>query len=54
MGAFCLALSRQQSLPQALSMGVAAASAAVMSDGTALCLRDDVEELLGQVTLTQL
>ena len=54
VGAFCLALSRQQSLPQALSMGVAAASAAVMSDGTALCLRDDVEELLGQVTLTQL
>ena len=54
VGAFALALAGGAAPPQALAEGVAAASAAVMSDATALCLRADVEALRPQVTLTRL
>jgi 6-phosphofructokinase 2 len=54
VGAFTLALARGLPPEQALCHGVAAASAAVMSDATTLCLAEDVEALLGQVRLTRL
>lgn len=45
VGAFTLALAQGDALPRALQRGVAAASAAVMTEGTALCRRDDAERL---------
>jgi 6-phosphofructokinase 2 len=45
VGAFTLALAQGEELPCALQRGVAAASAAVMTEGTALCRRDDAERL---------
>lgn len=45
VGAFILALAQGDELPRALQRGVAAASAAVMSEGTALCRREDAERL---------
>ncbi|WP_300516366.1 1-phosphofructokinase family hexose kinase [Aliiroseovarius sp.] len=49
VGAFTLALSRGETWETALATGVAAASAAVMSDATALCLPGDVARLAGTV-----
>lgn len=49
VGAFTLALSRGATWETALARGVAAASAAVMSDATALCLPGDVARLEGAV-----
>ena len=46
VGAFTLAHARGETLGAALTQGVAAASAAVMTEGTALCRREDVERLL--------
>lgn len=43
---YILALARGQSLTEALQAGSAAASAAVMTEATQLCLRADVEALL--------
>ena len=43
---FALSLSRGDAMDQALQRGVAAASAAVMTDATALCQRDDAEALI--------
>ena len=43
---YVLALSRGASASEALAQGVAAASAAVMTDGTELCRRADAEALL--------
>ncbi len=40
-----LALSRGLSIPQAARFGVAAGSAAVMTEGTQLCTREDTERL---------
>lgn len=54
VGAFTLSLSRGEALEAALCHGVAAASAAVMSDTTTLCLPGDVEALMGQVRLSRL
>lgn len=54
VGAFSLALSRGQPPSEALSHGVAAASAAVMSDATALCRKADFRQLYGQVSLNRL
>ena len=48
VGAFTLALARGADLGVALSHGSAAASAAVMSDGTRLCTRADAERLLAE------
>lgn len=54
LGAFTLALAQGQTGPQALCHGVAAASAAVMSEATALCRRPQVEALVPQVSLSAL
>lgn len=45
VGAFTLALAQGDALSRALQRGVAAASAAVMTEGTALCRREDAERL---------
>lgn len=45
VGAFTWALAEGAELPRCLQRGVAAASAAVMSEGTALCRREDAERL---------
>jgi 6-phosphofructokinase 2 len=49
LGAMVWALSSGHSLQEALRYGVAAGSAAVLTPGTGLCCRDDVERLLTQV-----
>lgn len=46
VGGFTLALASGHPLNEALSRGVAAASAAVMTEGTLLCRPEDVERLL--------
>ena len=46
VGGFTLAYAQGMGLPAALQRGVAAASAAVMTEGTALCRREDVERLM--------
>ncbi|AJE48313.1 1-phosphofructokinase family hexose kinase [Celeribacter indicus] len=46
VGAFCIALSRGDSLHDALCYGTAAASAAVLTAGTQLCTAEDVARLL--------
>lgn len=46
VGAFTLAHARGEAWPQALQKGVAAASAAVMTEGTLLCRREDAERLV--------
>ncbi|ARE38704.1 Tagatose-6-phosphate kinase [Rhodovulum sp. P5] len=45
VGGFTLALARDEGLERALQWGTAAASAAVMTDATALCTREDTEAL---------
>lgn len=45
---FTLAVARGQPLPEALGVGAAAASAAVMTPATELCRGEDVERLLAQ------
>ncbi|MAM62295.1 hexose kinase [Maritimibacter sp. UBA3975] len=54
VGAFTLALSRGAAPEAALVQGCAAASAAVMTDATALCRREDVEALAKSAVLTPL
>ncbi|NSX54590.1 1-phosphofructokinase family hexose kinase [Parasulfitobacter algicola] len=54
VGGFTLKMAEGQSLDIALQYGVAAASAAVMTDATALCIKDDVERLLSQCTLSDI
>jgi 6-phosphofructokinase 2 len=49
VGALVLALSRGMELPQAVRYGVAAGAAAVMTPGTELCRREDVERLYEQL-----
>jgi 6-phosphofructokinase 2 len=46
VGSFTLAVAQGQPLDEALRRGVAGASAAVMTEGTALCRREDVERLM--------
>ncbi|WP_373355881.1 1-phosphofructokinase family hexose kinase [Pseudoroseicyclus sp. CXY001] len=46
VGAFTLAFSRGMPLPDCLSWGVASGSAAVMTEGTALCEPEDFNRLL--------
>ena len=46
VGSFTLAVAQGLPLDEALRRGVAGASAAVMTEGTALCGREDVERLL--------
>lgn len=54
VGALTLALARGEPPQSALQKGTAAASAAVMTDATRLCLRSDVEGLVAQCPLVQL
>lgn len=54
VGGFVLGLSRGDSYPEALKLGAAAASSAVMTEGTQLCRREDVERLFAVTRLTQL
>lgn len=54
VGALTLALARGEPPQSALQKGTAAASAAVMTDATRLCLRSDVESLVAQCPLVQL
>ena len=54
VGALTLALSTGQALPAALQKGVAAASAAVMTDATRLCQRQQAEALIDQCPLVRL
>jgi 6-phosphofructokinase 2 len=54
VGVFTWALSQGAAWEEALVQGVAAASAAVTTDGTELCRRADVEALAKTATLTQI
>lgn len=54
VGALTLALARGEPPQSALQKGTAAASAAVMTDATRLCLRSDVEGLVAQCPVVQL
>lgn len=49
-----LGLAQGRDMATALQMGVAAASAAVMTDGTALCIREDAERLIADCPLAPL
>jgi 6-phosphofructokinase 2 len=48
VGAFMLGLAQGQDLATALTRGVAGASAAVMTDATRLCRREDAERLMAE------
>jgi len=50
VGAMTLALSRGRSLREAVNYGIAAGSAAVMTPGTELCRREDVERLFSKLS----
>lgn len=50
LAAITLALSRDMSLADAVKYGIAAGTAAVMTEGTQLCRRQDVEKLFKQIT----
>lgn len=52
VAAFVLALARGASPAEALTRGSAAAAAAVMTDATQLCRREDAERLLTEVRLS--
>lgn len=54
VAAFVLALARGQSNAEALAMGAAAASAAVMTDATQLCRPEDVMRLLPECAVAAL
>lgn len=54
VGAFTMALARGDDLAVALRWGTAAASAAVMTDATALCTREDTEALFPRCPVTAL
>lgn len=54
VGAFTLSLARGSDLAHALQWGAAAASAAVMTDATALCTRADTEALFARCPVTDL
>ncbi|MEX0752701.1 MAG: 1-phosphofructokinase family hexose kinase [Xanthobacteraceae bacterium] len=51
LGAMVWALAAGKTVEDAFRYGVAAGSAALLTPGTDLCQRDDVERLLGQVIL---
>lgn len=53
-GALVLALAQYAPPQEALKLGTAAAAAAVMTEGTALCRRADVQRLLPESALRQL
>jgi 6-phosphofructokinase 2 len=49
VGAMTLALASGQAVPEAFRSGVAAGTAALLTPGTDLCRREDVERLLGDI-----
>ncbi len=51
---FVLAMARGESTPEALALGAAAASAAVMTPATELCRRQDVERFYAERVVTRL
>ena len=51
---FTLAIARGQSLPDALGVGAAAASAAVMTPATELCRAEDVQRLIAECPVVRL
>jgi 6-phosphofructokinase 2 len=53
VGALVAALARGDSLGDAVARGVAAGAAAVMTEGTELCRREDVERLVPRVARSQ-
>jgi 1-phosphofructokinase family hexose kinase len=52
-GSVMLARSQGADWPSALALGTAAAASVVMNEGTAICHREQVEELLPQVRVVQ-
>lgn len=54
VGGFTMALAQDASVPEALRAGAAAASAAVMTDGTELCRKEDADALRDVCALTRL
>ncbi|MEL6204639.1 MAG: 1-phosphofructokinase family hexose kinase [Pseudomonadota bacterium] len=54
VGAFTLAMARDEALPEALRTGVAASAAAVATEATRLCPPEDVERLRPACSLTAL
>ena len=52
-GGIMLARSRGADWPSALALGTAAAASVVMNEGTAICHKEQVEELLPQVCVIQ-
>jgi len=54
LGAMVSSLAKGQSVDDAFRYGVAAGSAALLSPGTGLCCRDDVERLYPNVTLRKI
>jgi 6-phosphofructokinase 2 len=54
LGAVVATLARDGSLEEALAQGVAAGTAAVLTPGTALCDRKDVERLRKEISVEQL
>jgi len=52
VGAYVLAVARGEAAPQALARGVAAASAAVMTEATELCRREDAERLVADCVVS--
>ena len=53
LGGMVAAIAAGKPLAQAFRMGVAAGSAAVMSQGTELCHEEDVLRLLGEVRISE-
>ena len=53
-GGLMLARSRGQAWPDALALGTAAAASVVMNEGTAICRREEVYELLAHVRVERL
>jgi len=49
VGGFCLALSRNSDLEEALRRAVATAAATLLTEGTELCRKDDVERLVAEL-----
>jgi len=54
VGGFTWGLARDLSLEEAFRLGSAAASAACMTEGTLLCLPDDVDRLLPETHVTEI
>jgi 6-phosphofructokinase 2 len=54
LGGMVWALSAGRTMPEAFRCGVAAGSAAVLTPGTDLCHREDVERLIGEVRVEKI